>query len=299
MNYKVFQLLKLGKERLLKSKLPEIEARFLMEFLLKKSFTELINCYQDDVDESIVEKYHDLIQKRLTGIPLQHITNEQYFYGNSYYVNEHVLIPRPETEMLVDSGIEYITQRFHKGKRHFRVVDMCTGSGCIALSIGNYFANEASKFQDIDLEILGVDISKEALKVARMNSNNIYHNNSVCFVESDLFKNVTWSDIDLFLSNPPYITPDEINNLSSEVKDYEPILALDGGNDGLEFYRLISSESFDKLGEDSMIIYEIGHGQMTDVIKILEDCNYKGVNGKMDFQNLERLVYGIKLNKPD
>jgi len=298
MKVKLFQLLKEGKQKLKNADLPEIEARLLLEYVMKMSFTELINHYHKTIDEKNVEIYDSMIQRRLERVPLQQITNEQIFYGNYFYINEHVLIPRPETEMLVELGIDFVKKLYVEGLRHIKIIDMCTGSGCIALSIGNFFAS-SQKFNDLKLEIIASDISLEALKVATKNGLSINHNNSVKFVQSDLFESIKWMEVDLLISNPPYITPEDINLLMPEVRDFEPRLALDGGLDGLDFYRSMTLEASKRLKNHGGLMFEIGHGQMEDIKRILETENFKGVSGKMDYQEFERIVYGIKLNKPD
>ena len=298
MKVKLFQLLKEGKEKLNEVGLPEIEARFLLEHVMNLSFTELINHYQDDVNIEVIKHYRSMLNLRIKGMPLQHITHEQLFCGQIYFVDEHVLIPRPETEMLVELAVDYIKELYETGNKHIKVIDMCTGSGCIALSLGNIFAMN-DDYQDLKLEIIASDVSENALKVARLNSCKIKHNESVQFVESDLFKSIEWNHFDLFISNPPYITPEDIEELMPEVRDFEPKLALDGGMDGLDFYRSMTHEAFKRLNNHGMLMYEIGHGQMEDIKKILETENFKGVSGRMDFQNFERTVFGIKLNKPD
>lgn len=298
MQVKLFQLLKDGKEQLKGHHLPEIEARFLLEHVMKMSFTELINHYQDELDDEIVTLYKSMIDLRLKRVPLQQITHEQLFYGNKFYVNEYVLIPRPETEMLVELGIDFVKKRFKEGQRQFKLVDMCTGSGCIALSIGHYFVVDP-EFKSIELEIIGSDISSEALLVANKNALTIDHNASVRFLQSDLFSRIDWNEIDLIISNPPYITPEDISELLPEVRDFEPRLALDGGSDGLDFYRSITIEASKRLKNHGMLMFEIGHGQMEDIKEICEAENFIGVSGQMDFQEFERIVYGIKLNKPD
>lgn len=298
MKVKLFQLLKEGKQKLKNANLPEIEARFLLEYVMNMSFTELINHYHKDIDEENIKNYDSMIQRRLERVPLQQITNEQLFYGNYFYVNKHVLIPRPETEMLVELGIDFVKKTYVEGIRHIKIIDMCTGSGCIALSIGNFFAS-SQEFGELKLEIIASDISLEALKVAAKNSLSINHNDSVKFIQSDLFESIKWMEVDLLISNPPYIIPEDIDLLMPEVRDFEPRLALDGGPDGLEFYRSITLEAFKRLKNKGGLIFEVGHGQMEDIKKILETENFKGVSGKMDYQEFERIVYGIKLNKPD
>ncbi len=304
--HNVRSLLLDGQARLNEMNLPEIEARFMLEHILGLSFTELINAYQEPVQDIDVGRFMDMIDRRLSRVPLQYLTNEQIFRDNLYYVNEDVLIPRPETEMLVELGIDYVKKKYGEGRKCIRIVDMCTGSGCIAISIADAFRN----CHDLEMDIFGVDISGKALKVAKMNREAILGNRMnndttgdakvrVHLHRSDLFSAFDESGIDLVVSNPPYIAPEDIRELMPEVRDNEPVLALDGGEDGLDFYRKIAKESYDRLNEGGMLLFEIGHGQMDDIAAILNNEHYKGVQGEMDLQEFERIVYGIKLNKPD
>ncbi len=299
--YNVRELVLKGKKYLRASGLPEIEARYIAEYILGISFTELINQYEDSISEEISNRFFEIVNKRIKRYPLQYITNEQMFYGINFYVDENVLIPRPETELLVDLGINYVKKLIEAGKQNIRIIDMCTGSGCIAISL----ASELTKInKEIHISIIAVDVSEKALKIAKRNWINInlndkFKNSKIEFVQSNLFENIKLQQVDLIISNPPYIPPREIEKLMPEVRSYEPNLALNGGNDGLDFYRSIACDSFENLNSSGMILFEIGHGQMKDVKEILSLNNYKGVCGQVDLQQYERIVYGIKLNKPD
>jgi len=295
MKPKVFELIKNGADQLKNRGLPEADARLLMEHLLDVNYTGLFNMYQDEVDQEICHLYQDGIAKRLKRIPLQHITSEQFFWGNRFFVNENVLIPREETELLIEMGVTYIQKLYGEGRRLIRILDMCTGSGCIAISL----VYELSKYKDLELKVTATDLSDKALKVAKINQERILNESIIEFVQSNLFEDISPSTYDLIVSNPPYITPEEIQTLMPEVRDHEPVMALDGGDDGLDFYRAIIEEGYMRLQKGGMILFEIGHGQMDHVKTLLLNKNYEGVGGQMDLQQLERVVFGMKPDQPD
>lgn len=228
-----------------------------------------------ELDEDLVTVYKDALKKRCTHIPLQHITGVQNFMGLDFMVNEHVLIPRFDTEILVEEVMKFL----HDG---FSILDMCTGSGCILLSLLKY---------SNDCKGVGVDISAEALAVANKNKEKL--GIEVSFIESNLFEQVT-GKYDIIVSNPPYIRSDVIPTLMEEVREHEPILALDGTEDGLFFYRKIVEESPDYLNGGGMLFFEIGYDQAEDVSRIMEEAGYKDVTVVKDFAGLDRVVYGRK-----
>lgn len=226
-----------------------------------------------ELDEDIITAYKDALQKRCTHIPVQHITGVQNFMGLDFTVNEHVLIPRFDTEILVEEVMKFL----HDG---FSILDMCTGSGCILLSLLKY---------SNDCQGLGVDISTDALAVANTNKEKLGIEAS--FIESNLFEQVT-GKYDIIVSNPPYIRSDVIPTLMEEVRDHEPLLALDGTEDGLFFYRKIVAESPDYLNGGGMLFFEIGYDQAEDVSRLMEEAEYKDVTVVKDFAGLDRVVYG-------
>ena len=226
-----------------------------------------------ELDEELAEVFKDALQKRCTHIPLQHITGVQNFMGLDFMVNEHVLIPRFDTEILVEEVMKFL----HDG---FSILDMCTGSGCILLSLLKY---------SNDCQGLGVDISTDALAVA--NTNKEKFGIEASFIESNLFEQVT-EKYDIIVSNPPYIRSDVIPTLMEEVREHEPILALDGTEDGLFFYRKIVKESPDYLNGGGMLFFEIGYDQAEDVSRLMEEAGYKDVTVVKDFAGLDRVVYG-------
>lgn len=218
------------------------------------------------------KNYLEKIEIRGRRVPLQHITGEQEFMGLPFSVNENVLIPRQDTELLVETVLPMVT-----GKR---VLDMCTGSGCIILSLAVLGKPETC---------LGVDVSRQALEVARRNHQRL--GGEVSFLESDLFQQVT-GVFDVIVSNPPYIPPSVIEGLMEEVRDYEPRLALDGGKDGLAFYRRIVMEAGTFLSQDGILAFEIGHDQGRAVTQLMRDGGYYDVCCKKDYAGNDRVVYG-------
>jgi hypothetical protein len=191
----------------------------------------------------------------------------------NFFVNQNVLIPRSDTEILVEEVINTYKNE------HVKILDMCTGSGCIAISLKKYMQNS---------EVYGIDISKEALKVAQINaqSNNV----DVKFKCSDMFADIQDKDFDVIVSNPPYIKTQVINTLDKEVKN-EPIIALDGGEDGLYFYKKIINEAFNFLADNGMIFLEIGYDQKEELTKLIKaDKRYELVKTKKDLGDNDRIV---------
>ena len=224
-----------------------------------------------------MQDFLQLIEKRAVHIPLQHLTGEQNFMGLDFLVNEHVLIPRQDTEILV----EEIMRDLHDG---IRILDMCTGSGCILLSLLHY-SNDCSG--------VGVDVSEDALVVARQNADRLAEKQAV-FIQSDLFEKVEGS-FDLIVSNPPYIRSQEIAGLMPEVREHEPHLALDGKDDGLHFYREIIKGAMPHLKRGGQLFFEIGYDQGEAVQALLAANGYTEIAVVKDYAGLDRVVYGTFL----
>lgn len=235
------------------------------------------NFYYLHMDEDITaeqqKEYEIALKKRAEHIPLQYITGEQEFMGLKFKVNSNVLIPRQDTEVLVEEALK----RIQPG---MRVLDMCTGSGCIAVSIAKNVPH---------IEMHAVDISKQALNVAKDNAK--LNEVSVEFERSDLFDNVT-GKYDVIVSNPPYIPTSEIPKLMPEVGSFEPVEALDGKEDGLYFYRRIVAECKEYLNPDGMIFFEIGYEQGADVSALLQEAGFSQVSVVKDLAHLDRVVFG-------
>lgn len=232
------------------------------------------------VNKDDADKFFKFIDMRCNKIPLQHIIGKQEFMGLSFNVNEDVLIPRQDTELLVESVLNYLKQNI-QGKK-VKVLDMCTGSGCIAISIKKLAEN---------VDVTAVDLSQNALKVAIDNAKQL--DAKVTFIESDLFENVS-GKYDIIVSNPPYISKSDIETLMEEVKNHEPMMALDGDEDGLKFYKKISEKLNEYLSDDGMIFYEIGYDQGKTVPDILKQYNFKDINVYKDLSENDRVVIARK-----
>ena len=245
----------------------------LLEGICQVTRNDVLVHGEVELDEDLVTAYKDALQKRCTHIPVQHITGIQNFMGLDFMVNEHVLIPRFDTEILV----EEVMKELHDG---FSILDMCTGSGCILLSLLKYSNN---------CKGVGVDISEDALAVAKKNQERLGIEAS--FINSNLFEQVT-GKYDIIVSNPPYIKSDVILTLMEEVRCHEPILALDGTKDGLFFYRKIVEESPAYLNGGGMLFFEIGYDQGEAVKGLMEEKGFKDVKVVKDYAGLDRVVMG-------
>lgn len=245
-------------------------------------------------------RYFALIERRAQRIPLQHLTGVQEFMGLDFKVNEHVLIPRQDTEILVETALEILQERMWKDSRwKKRLLDMCTGSGCILLSIMKYVGEDGfglgskKKYQSsgtFEMHGIGVDISEEALKVAKENAEHL--GIKAEFVQSDLFS-VVAGRYDMIVSNPPYIRTSVIEELQKEVKEHDPFIALDGKEDGLYFYREIIRESGKYLESGGYLLFEIGYDQAEAVSGMMEQAGFCDIVVKKDLAGLDRVVSGV------
>ena len=250
-----------------------LDARLLLEYVCHTNQTTLLAHGDREVDAKEEENYKALLEKRRKHIPLQHLTGEQMFMGLRFVVNEHVLVPRQDTEILVEEAM----RELHDG---MSVLDMCTGSGCILLSLLQY---------SNDCRGVGVDISPEALLVAQENAKLL--GITAEFREGNLFSALMPQEkFDLLISNPPYLESEVIPTLMEEVRCHEPQGALDGGSDGLDFYRRISLEAKPYLYRGARIFLEIGCNQAEAVSGILIKEGYQDIEVVKDFAGLDRVV---------
>lgn len=254
----------------------QVDSWLLAEFVFGITRAKYYANMQMTVDGKSAEKYNELVNQRAGHIPLQHLVGTQEFMGLTFKVNENVLIPRQDTELLVENVADCL------GNGEKTVLDMCTGSGCIAVSI-----DRLSK----DSKVTAVDISEKALEVAQ--ENNRFNNANVTFIQSDLFTNVT-GRYDIIVSNPPYIRTDEIPKLMEEVKSHEPVMALDGMEDGLYFYKKICNEASDYLNDNGKIFFEIGYDQGDDVSEILRQNRFCNIEVLKDLSGNDRVVIARK-----
>lgn len=252
----------------------ELDARLLLEEICGTDRNTLLVHGDRNVTEEELAQYKEMLEKRSVHIPLQQIIGRQSFMGLDFYVDENVLIPRQDTELLVEEALKEL----HDG---MRILDMCTGSGCILLSLLKY---------SNDCEGIGADISEEALKVAERNRVQLGLENAA-FIRSDLFEAVE-GKFDLLVSNPPYICSDVIDTLMPEVREHEPRQALDGSADGLHFYRRILAECRTYLKPGGMLLFEIGYDQGEAVKRLMEENGFLEVEVKKDYGRLDRVVLG-------
>ena len=277
----ISELEKLGSQKLRASdkENPDFDARCLLEFVLNLNPTQYLLNRSEEVDSVCAEKFLSLVERRSNGEPLQYILGKWEFMGLPFYVGEGVLIPRPETEMLVEYALDFL-----KDKKNPVVIDLCSGSGCIAISVAKHLPKA---------KVYAVEKSDLAFPYLKKNIwlNCVFN---VSAVHGDIFDSTLLSDIkpDLILSNPPYIRSPEIASLQSEVRN-EPSMALDGGEDGLVFYREIANGWLDRLGTGGAIAVECAEDQTEDIIRMFsEKTQY--AEAFNDHSGLPRTVTAIK-----
>lgn len=273
------EILNQGKKRLIEAQVPEADADawVLMEFAfgIEKSYYFLHE--NDRIEKEQRQKYENLIALREKRIPLQQITGKAWFMGYEFCVDERVLTPRFDTEILAEEAGKLL-------RPGMRLLDMCTGSGCILLSL-------LAEYQSMQLEGVGVDISPDALQVAGMNRERL--GVDACLVESDLFAQVE-GRFDIIVSNPPYIASGELPGLMPEVRDHEPWIALDGKEDGLYFYRRIVEQAGDYMNPGGWLCFEIGYDQGKALEEMLKAAAYEEVRIEKDLAGLDRVAVGRK-----
>lgn len=260
----------------------QIDCWLLAEHFLGVSRQDIFIEPEKKVSEADAEKYMTGVQLRLNHVPLQHITGHQQFLDFDFLVNENVLIPRPETELLVEQVVCYIDEEMSDKKNRIKVLDMCTGSGCIAISVDRLCEKA---------DVTAVDISEKALETAK--ENNDRNNGNVSFVKSDLFENIK-EKYDIIISNPPYIPSGDMEELMEEVRAHEPHLALDGSDDGLKFYRKICKMAREFLNADGKIFFEIGFDQGETVPELLRMNGFTNIQVLKDFAGNDRMVIARK-----
>ena len=268
-------LYRMGVERLAAAGIEEakLDARLLLEELCGTDRNDLLVHGDRPVTEQQENSYVNYIELRSRHIPLQHITGYQEFMGLRFKVTPDVLIPRQDTETLV----EEVLKNLHDG---MRILDLCTGSGCILLSLLRY---------SNDCVGIGADLSKKALKVAEENAGSL--GLTAEFVQGDLFEPVT-GKFEIIVSNPPYIPSNVIPTLMEEVREHDPLMALDGKEDGLYFYREITGKASEYVYPGGMLFLEIGCEQAGAVTELMKNAGYRDVTVCKDLVGLDRVVSG-------
>lgn len=255
---------------------PKLKSRLLMQYVLNETRQYVIVNDMEQLDKAKEKQYFEKIKILKKGIPIEHITHQKEFMKLNFFVDKNVLIPRQDTEILVEEVIK-IAQKNNSKK----ILDLCTGSGAIAVSLAKYLPQS---------EITAIDISNEAIQIAKKNAitNNV--ENQITFINSDMFTNLNEEKFDIIVSNPPYIKTDIINNLDNQVKN-EPYIALDGGKDGLDFYKKIINESYAYLKCNGYLCLEIGFDQKIDVIELIENTTqFKETYSKKDLYDNDRII---------
>ncbi|MBR3755714.1 MAG: peptide chain release factor N(5)-glutamine methyltransferase [Firmicutes bacterium] len=271
-----------------------IDSKLLYCHLMNVTTTQLILEYQKILPDALCDEYFKLLDIRGSGVPLQHITGIQEFMGLEFAVNEHVLIPRQDTETLVEDALDVINQNVLRGealsikpKKDYDVLDLCCGSGAIGVSLAALCPK---------VKVTCSDLSKDAISVARQNASKLAGGKKISFEEGNLlmpfkgrFKN---KKFDMIISNPPYIKTSVIPTLQKEVRDHEPMMALDGGASGLDCYRQIIADAADCLKKEGVLMFEIGHDQKEEVCALLEETGrFENITGLQDLAHRDRIVF--------
>ena len=257
---------------------PILKARLLLAFVLNESKEYIIINGEKEVEPKVEKKYESLLNELVKHVPLQYITSSQEFMGLNFYINEDVLIPRQDTEILVEEVLKRIDL-----KKKYKILDMCTGSGVIAVSLAKNI---------LKCEITAVDISARALKVASRNAEINGVSDKIEFVESNMFSKVK-EKYDIIVSNPPYVDKEHMNLLSKEVKK-EPFTALYGGNEGLKFYKILGTKSKEYLNDKGLLFLEIGYNQKEQVCEILNNQGYRDIMCIKDLAGHDRVITAFK-----
>lgn len=270
----------------------DIDAGLLLEYASSMGRTQLLLLEEEEVPEAVLSRYREAVRLRSCRVPLQQITGEADFCGIRFEVSDQVLTPRQDTEILEEEAVKRIrvlqkkacaeeTDGARRGQRPVRVLDLCTGSGCLIVAAARLCPG---------IEAVGTDISGPALDIARRNAEN--SGTDVTFLEGDLFEKVEGT-FDVILSNPPYIRTGDIGDLMEEVRDHEPLLALDGGTDGLSFYRRIVRAAPQYLNSGGSLLFEIGFDEGQDVTEMLRQAGFREVRIIRDLNGLDRVVSSV------
>ncbi|WP_425446192.1 peptide chain release factor N(5)-glutamine methyltransferase [Dethiothermospora halolimnae] len=282
-------LLKTANAKLKERRNPQLDSMLLLCYVINVDKIYIYTHRDQVIDMETVDKFYKLVEKRSKGYPLQYIIKKQEFMGLDFFVDEGVLVPRPDTEILVESIIKLVNESNMRDKDNINIVDIGTGSGAITLSLAHYIKNAF---------IYSIDISQDALNIAKRNCKNLRLENRVEFLNGDLFKPLEnlykEKEIDIIVSNPPYIPTKDITNLEVEVSQYEPKLALDGGIDGLNYYKKIIEQAPNYLKANGILALEIGYNQGKDLKKLLQQIGkFDNIEIKKDLAGHDRVVIAM------
>ena len=261
---------------------PRLDVETLLQKVLDVDRLYILLNLEKSLSEDEEKLFNKFINERLNNKPIAYIVGNREFMGLDFYVQEGVLIPRPDTEVLVEEVIE-----LGNNKIPINILDIGTGSGAITVSLAKYLDNA---------KITSVDISDIALEIGKKNAESNNVNDKITFIKSDLFTNIDNNmRFDIIVSNPPYIKREVIETLDKQVKDFEPYNALEGGIDGLDFYRAITTQAKKYLKKGGILAYEVGHDQSEEVSKLMEADGYTNIYTRKDLQQIDRVVIGSVL----
>lgn len=292
-NLNINDLLIYGRKYLLNENIENkpLKIRLLLEHILNMNKYELVINHTQEIDKYKFKNFEQGLEKLKNNIPIQYITNNQEFMKMNFYVDENVLIPQPDTEILVESVINYcknINNNYISNNNKLskiKILDLCTGSGAIAVSLAKYIEN---------CEIIATDISIKAIQIAKLNAEKNLVHRKINFIESDMFSNINEKDFDIIVSNPPYIETNTIKTLCNEVQK-EPIIALDGGLDGLDFYKNIINISSEFLKNSGKLFLEIGYNQKNKLFNLINNShNFTQPSCIQDLGGNDRVIICIK-----
>ncbi len=259
---------------------PSLDSSVLLAFAAGISREKLLASYSDRVPDDTADAFRKLIKRRIDGYPVSYIRGVKEFFGRDFYVDERVLVPRPETEIMVERVIEIAADlKANRNGETVRILDLCTGSGCIAVTL---------KKEIPYAEITASDISAEALETARKNSRHLYA--SISFIQSDLFENIR-GKYDIIVTNPPYVEAEVCDEMQAQNWP-EPRLALDGGTDGLDIIRIIVESSMDYLTDNSYLLIEAGWKHSEEIRNLMKDAGFTGTDTLTDLAGKDRVTFG-------
>ncbi|HKM28554.1 MAG TPA: peptide chain release factor N(5)-glutamine methyltransferase [Anaerovoracaceae bacterium] len=302
MSLPVKEILNIGQRQLAEAGVADaaIDTKLLYCYMMNMTESQFILAWQNALPDSLCEEFFKLLEIRTSGVPVQYIIGYQEFMGLKFEVNEKVLIPRQDTETMVEDAISIVNENKLRGedfpikpKKSWDVLDLCCGSGAIGISLAKFCPNA---------RVTGSDVSNDALQVARENAKSLGMSSKVSFVSGDLLQpfkgKFSKKKFDMIISNPPYIESLVIPTLQREVKDHEPMMALDGGEDGLDFYKKIISDVAENLKKEGVLVLEIGYNQMEQVKALLENTfKFENITGLKDLAGRDRIVIATLAGK--
>tara|TARA_X000000368_G_scaffold50163_1_gene35795 strand:+ start:5267 stop:6118 length:852 start_codon:yes stop_codon:yes gene_type:complete len=259
---------------------PNLDAKIIFKHILSVDNEQFELCKKNEISSKITKSYFELIDRRIKREPIAYITNKQSFWNDEFKVTKDTLIPRPETELILESVISYFPDK----KIDLNIADLGTGSGCIIISLLQEYINASG---------IGIDISKEAIKIANENKKLLKNHERLKFLDED-YAEYNLNGFDIIVSNPPYISQDSLD-IQKDVYDYEPHLALFSKNNGIEAYNKIISNLASRIDKNFFLFLEIGLGQASEVTKLLKNNGFTEILTKVDLANIPRCVIAKKI----